>query len=315
MRIGTVRELWRFPVKSMGGERIDATMIGAHALANERGVHGDRLWAVRDEDKAAITNAKRIPSLMLLTARFVNEPAPDAGPGNIPDVAITFPDGSTITSSDGHVHARLSDFLGRRVTLHALKPASDKAHYKSNVSTAAETRQQLALEDGEEPDFSMMPLGKLMELDKYQTPPGTYFDAFPLHVITTASLGDHDPRRFRANVVVDTGDVRGYLEHDWSGGTLGLGACTAFVDCPAPRCSMPSRAQAGGVPADKTILATLARDADRCLGVYASILQAAVVKIGDEVTFAAPETSKLGEWAKKRATGLKRMLLRAAMPK
>lgn len=309
MRIGTVRELWRFPVKSMGGERVGATSI------TERGVHGDRLWAVRDEGKDAITNAKRIPSLLLLTARFVREPAPDAGPGNIPDVEITFPDGSTVASCDAAVHARLSDFLGRPVTLHALRPATDKAHYKSNVSTAAETRQQLALEDGEEPDFSMLPLAKLMELDKYQTPPGTYFDAFPLHVITTASLGDFDPRRFRANVVVDSGDARGYLEHDWVGGTLAIGACTAFVDCPAPRCAMPSRAQAGGVPPDKTVLATLVRDADRCLGAYTSVTRAGAVTLGDEVTLAPPDTSKLGEWAKKRATSLKKLLIRAAMPK
>jgi uncharacterized protein YcbX len=271
-----VRELWRFPVKSMGGERITATSI------TERGVHGDRLWAVRDEGKAAITNAKRIPSLMLLTARFVEEPAP----GTIADVVITFPNKTTITSTDADVHARLSDFLGRPVTLHALKPASDEAHYQSNVSTVAETRQQLALEDGEPmPDFSMLPRDKLIELDKFQTPPGTYFDAYPLHVVTTASLRDWDPRRFRANVVVDTGDMRGYLENEWTGGTLALGDCAAFVECPAPRCSMPTRAQVDGVPADRSVLATIAREANRCLGVYASVTRAGALKVGDAVTF------------------------------
>src|SRR6185503_3883876 len=117
-----IAELWRYPVKSMGGERVDATIAG------ERGVHGDRLWAIRDEDKAIITNAKRIPALLLCSARFTNEPPPDVGPGTIPDVTITLPDGSTIRSDDPEVHARLSAVLGRRVTLCALRPASDRAH-------------------------------------------------------------------------------------------------------------------------------------------------------------------------------------------
>ena len=310
MRIGTVRELWRFPVKSMGGERVDAAAI------DERGVHGDRLWAVRDEEKGALTNAKRIPSLLMLDARYVREPAPDVGPGTVPDVIITFPDGTTVSSSDAHVDARLSEFLGKRVTLCSLHPASDKAHYKASSSSAAEMREQFALDEGEPlPDFSMMPLAKLMELGKYATPPGTYFDAMPLHVVTTASLGEWDARRFRANIVVDTGELRGYQELEWTGGTLAFGACTAFVDCPTPRCSMPTRAQVGGVPADKTVLKTVARDAERCLGAYTTITRAGAVRVGDEVVFEPPATSKLGEWAKKRATGLKRMLLRAAMPK
>jgi len=133
----------------MGGERVDATAIG------ERGVHGDRLWAVRDEEKGALTNAKRIPSLLMLDARYVREPAPDVGPGTVPDVVITFPDGTTVSSSDAHVDARLSEFLGKRVTLCSLRPASDKAHYKASSSSAAEMREQFALDEGAPlPDFT-----------------------------------------------------------------------------------------------------------------------------------------------------------------
>lgn len=310
MRIGRVREIWRYPVKSMGGERLEATTLDV------RGVHGDRLWAVRDEDKGALTNAKRIPSLLLLRARYATEPPPDVSPGSVPAVVITFPDGSEASSSDADIDARLSAFLGKRVTLHALRPASDKAFFKATSSTADEMRVHFAVDEGEPlPDFSMMPLGKLMELDKYATPPGTYFDAFNLHVVTTASLGDFDARRFRANVVVDTAESQGYLENAWTGCTIALGAVTAFVDCPTPRCSMPTRAQVDGVPADKTVLKTIARDAERCLGAYATITTPGTLRAGEDVTLTPPETSKLGEWAKKRATGLKKMLLRAAMPK
>ena len=310
MRIGRVREIWRYPVKSMGGERVEQTTLDV------RGVHGDRLWAMRDEDKGALTNAKRIPSLLLLRARFASEPAADVAPGKVPDVVITFPDGSEASSADADINARLSAFTGKRVTLHALRPASDKAFFKGTTSTADEMRAHFACDEGEPlPDFSMIPMGKLMELDKYATPPGTFFDAFNLHVVTTASLGDFDARRFRANVIVDTGELRGYLENTWSGCTLALGGVTAFVDCPAPRCSMPTRAQVDGVPADKTVLKTIARDAERCLGAYATVTAPGALRVGDDVTLTEPETSKLGEWAKKRATGIKKMLLRAAMPK
>jgi hypothetical protein len=85
MRIGSVHEIWRFPVKSMGGEQVPSTTIGA------RGVHGDRLWAIRDLDKNVLTSAKRIPKLLLLSARYLEEPAADVGPGSIPPVEIAFP--------------------------------------------------------------------------------------------------------------------------------------------------------------------------------------------------------------------------------
>jgi uncharacterized protein YcbX len=165
-------------------------------------------------------------------------------------------------------------------------------------------------------------MGKLMELGKYATPPGTYFDAMQLHVVTTASLAalramapesDFDVRRFRPNVMLDS-DETGMPELAWTGGTLVLGACAAFVDCATPRCSMPTRAQPG-LRADPKVLKTIAQEAERCLGVYATVTKPGAVREADDAHFEPPASSKLGDWARARATGLKRMLLRAAMPK
>jgi uncharacterized protein YcbX len=319
MYVGTVRELWRFPVKSMAGERVDATEVGG------RGVHGDRLWAVRDQDSGVITHAKRLPALLRCAARFVVEPPADVGPGTIPAVVITLPDGAEVRSDDPTVHDRLSTLVGRRVTLVPLRPASDKDHFRAGKANADDMRHDFAIADGEPlPDFSMMPLATLLELGRYATPPGTYFDAAALHVITTASLDalrahappgvDLDVRRFRANVVVDAAGEPDLLEASWTDGTLTLGGCSARVDCPTPRCAMPTRAQPD-LPADPRVLRTIVDHAARCLGAYATVARPGRIAVGDEVAFDAPRTSRVGDWARARATGLKRRLLRAALPK
>ncbi len=292
----------------MGGERVAATVIG------ERGLLGDRLWAVRDEERGVLTDARRYPALLLCSARFVHEPAPDVGPGHIPDVTLTLPDGSTIRSDDPDVHARLSAVLGHRVTLQALRPASDRAHYAgiAAATLAAHARSPEAAEsatcgegspsDGspsegspsDGPDLSRLPMAKLLELGVYVTPPGTYFDVMALHVLTTASLdalrarttSDFDVRRFRPNVLVETTGT-GLVETGWTGGTLALGACTALVDCPTVRCSMPTHAQPG-LDADPKVLKTIVQEADTCLGVYAAVTRGGEVRVGDAVQFAPP---------------------------
>ena len=55
-----------------GGERITA------AQADERGVHADRTWAVRDVELNTTTGAKRLPGLLLCTARYAHEPTAEA---------------------------------------------------------------------------------------------------------------------------------------------------------------------------------------------------------------------------------------------
>ena len=63
-----VAEIWRHPVKSLGGERLERVKI------DDRGIHADRLWAVRDRELGAVTTARRLPMLLGCTARFTTEP-------------------------------------------------------------------------------------------------------------------------------------------------------------------------------------------------------------------------------------------------
>ena len=102
-KIGTVQELWRYPVKSMVGEQLAQTTIASN------GVPGDRGWALRDEAAGEIRGGKKLPGLMRCTARYLREP----GEGDVPPVEITLPDGSSVPTDDPRAAARLSEFLGR----------------------------------------------------------------------------------------------------------------------------------------------------------------------------------------------------------
>ena len=91
-----VLELWRYPVKSLQGERLDAVDVGPEGLT------GDRQWALFDRSTGYGLTARRVPDLLFAAARL------RAAGG----VEVVLPDG-TVTTDDGV----LSDWLGRPVTL------------------------------------------------------------------------------------------------------------------------------------------------------------------------------------------------------
>lgn len=313
MAVGTVQELWRYPVKSMGGEQLASSALDLRAL------HADRLWAVRDLELGAVTTARRLPMLLGCTARFVEEPPLGVGPGDVADVVVTFPDGTEIASTDrDRLDARLSELTGKKVALVPLPPLHDKAAYRGVLMKKRDIRQQWALTDDEPlPDFSMFPVRKLAELAIYATPIGIFADAYAVHLLTTSSLrtmaaygGDFDVRRFRPNVVVDTpGD--GLVEQQWMGGTLRAGDVGVRVEIPAIRCSVPMREQPG-VPADPAVSRTVAKHGERCFGVYADIVAAGTIRVGDEVTFEPPvEHGAVVESVGRLAERLRRNAIRA----
>lgn len=290
MRVGTVGQLWRYPVKSMGGEQVVSSVL------DERALHADRMWAVRDLELDAVTTARRLPALLGCTARYVEEPPAGVGPGDVADVVVTFPDGEEIASTDREaVDARLSALVGKRVALVPLPPMHDKAGYRGVLATKKDIRQQFGVADDEPlPDLSMFPLSKLARLAVYATPIGIFADAYAVHVVTTSSLramtakgGDFDVRRFRPNIVIDS-PLEGLAEQEWLGGRLRAGGVTLPVEIPTVRCTVPLREQAGGVPADPQVVKTVSREGDRCFGVYADIAVGGTVQVGDSVELDPP---------------------------
>lgn len=284
-RIGTIAEIWRYPVKSMAGERLKACRL------SPRGLYGDRAWAVRDEVKGEIRGAKKIPRLLECAAEYTEEP----GASGSAEVRITLPDGTIVSSAAGDTHAQLSAALEREVTLWPLRPAADAEHYEIASYDFPDMEQELRslfglLPDEPLPDLSAFP-EQLKEF-KYVTPPGTYFDAFALNLTTDATLNsiqalapdsDIDVRRFRPNFViaVDRPDTD-FPEQQWLGKTLRVGKLAIKVELPCPRCVMTTHAQ-GDLPKDPGIMRTLVRAANQIVGVYATTRDQGAISVGDPV--------------------------------
>ena len=279
-RIGIVREIWRYPVKSMGGESIARCTLGP------LGVPGDRGWAVRDEQAAEIRGGKKLPALMRCTARYREEPRDD----RVPHADVTLPDGTATATDAPDVAARLASLLGRAVTLWPRRPADDDQHYRRGLpdqpDMLAELREIFGrTEDEPLPDLAQFPT----EIMEYTSPRGTYFDVFPLHVLTTASLAAlgaperFDRRRFRPNVLVETSaGLEGLVEAQWAGRRLRIGDATVTAEMPTVRCSMVMRAQPG-LDEDASVLRRIVRAADQNLGLYASVAGSGAIAVGDPV--------------------------------
>ncbi len=281
--IGRVVEVWRYPVKSMGGESLPRASFGALGIA------GDRGWALRDEDAGEVRGAKKLPALMQCAARYDAEPAD----GRIPSVTMTLPDGATLRSGDADAAARLSALTGRRVTLWPLQPPERAEHYRRGLPDDPDMETELRQIFGRLPDEPLPDLSTLPpELFEYTSPLGTYFDLLPVHLLTTASLrtlaaknpaARFDVRRFRPNVLIEPGaDVSALIETDWCGRSLRVGGAVFAIAMPTMRCSMTAHATAD-LPKDPSVLRTIVRDANQNLGVYATVQQAGDVQVGDEV--------------------------------
>jgi uncharacterized protein YcbX len=281
--IGTVKEIWRYPVKSMAGERLNRASVG------ELGIIGDRGWAIRDEKAGEIRNARKMPALLHCVAVYLREP----GAADVPPVQITTRDGATFRSDSAEANARLSELLGRSVSIWPIQPSTARDFYRrgarDNPNLDAELRQVFGrLENEPLPDLSKLPARVL----EFTSPLGTFFDAFPFHLITTASLqalarrnpaADFDSRRFRPNVLVETeAGIEGLAEAQWSGRTLRIGATRIKLEMPCVRCVIPTLDQPN-LRKDPSVLRTIVRDAEQNLGAYASIATPGTIALGDQV--------------------------------
>ena len=111
--LGSVVSLWRYPVKSMMGEELNAAEVTG------RGLVGDRAHALVDSSDGKVASAKnprKWPRLFDFRGAFVDPPRPGA---KLPPVRITLPDGTVVTSEQSELDQILSRALNREVTLEA----------------------------------------------------------------------------------------------------------------------------------------------------------------------------------------------------
>jgi uncharacterized protein YcbX len=264
--VGTVAALWRYPVKSMLGEQLDAADV------TDGGLLGDRRHALVDRETGKVASAKsprKWPTLFAHRATYVQPPT---GAGALPAVRITLPDGRLVHSDQADVDRVLSAELGREVTLDRSAPEAPRLEEYWPDMEGLEHRDALT-------DETMAP--------------GTFFDSGVIHLLTTATLdrlgqlypeGRFDMRRFRPNIVLASTDGQaGFVEEEWVGRSLAIGDEVRLrITKPCMRCVMTTLKQED-LPKDPGILRAAAQHNGVRVGVYASVGRGGHVRVGDEV--------------------------------
>lgn len=309
--VGTVRELWRYPVKSMVGESV------ASATLTAQGLTGDRQWAVRDESRGELTVVRKNPRLLQCAARFAQTPE-----GNdIPAVIITLPDGRELSSDDPDCTTALSEHLRKPVTLWSLQPASNWRHYRlAEVGGARDLKRQFGTRTL--PDLSSVPMMLAAQLSFFATPPGRYHDVFPLHLLSTNALaamagiepaGDFVVQRFRPNIVIASANSAAeFDDFSWVDGYLHVGDCVIKCATRTVRCSAPAQPQYGGIAKDGKVVRALDRHTNRHLGINATVASPGTLRVGDEVRW-EPARSLLPRSLLRLAAHAKSTMLHATL--
>jgi uncharacterized protein YcbX len=228
-----IEQIWRYPVKSVGGHRVAA------ATVTDTGIEGDRSWGIVDDATGNVLTGRREPRLLMATAIL-----DDDGP------VITVEKTRPMRTSE-----ELSMWLGRSVTL--TRAGAEGGTYENPL-------------DFEHDDDWM----------GWQGPGGAWHDSAKarLSIVSRDTMGEWDPRRFRANLVVDGAGEDGLVDH-----RVKVGGVLVVVVKPITRCVMVTRPQPG-LERDLDVLRTINRTRNSTLGVGAVVISGGWLAEGDELT-------------------------------
>jgi len=250
-----VLAIWRYPVKAMLGELLEAVEVGSG------GCEGDRRWVVTDADTGERIANKRgptDPALRACRAQLLDEP------GSAPPLKVTLPDGTEVVGAA--IETALSDLLGRRVTLRefesdgAGRPGAPAAHHDFAPLHVLTTRTLAHLRSvAPTPDWDARRFRPNLVLDDGDEPGAFSEDAL---------LG----RSLRAP-----------------------SGCELRVGLPTPRCVVPTRAQDDlprdpailGTIARHHVIDVGSYGRYACAGAYAEVLEPGRVGVGDWLTLSA----------------------------
>jgi uncharacterized protein YcbX len=237
IHLGHVRELVRYPVKSMAGTATESAFLGWH------GLDGDRRFAFRrlgDDSGFPWLTASRLAELLLY-----------------------HPFG-------------LDESTGEPLPTHVRTPAGTHVELRS-----AELRSEVAERSGSSVELMKLKHG--------------IFDDAPVSVISLATIAgigreagvDLDRRRFRANIVLETGNPEPFLEDGWVGGTLVFGererGPAVSVTARDVRCVMINLDPDTGTQ-DARVMKTAVRLNKNNAGVYGTVVRTGTILVGQPVS-------------------------------
>lgn len=241
-----ISEIWRHPVKSIGGERLDEADI------TTLGIDGDRQWGVRDPATGNILTGRREPTLLMATATIRDD---------LP--VITTTDGEVLEGDLPNLSHQVSEWLDRPV---ALVPAGDRGGTFENPEDIEREADWVSWTG---------PAGAFHDSTRTR-----------VSVVSTATLDGRDIRRFRCNLVVDGNGMAEGEEDRWVEHVLTIGGQVRLdVRKQIDRCIMVTRAQPG-LPRDLDVIRRLVRERDKLLGIGALVASEGRVAEGDPVTVA-----------------------------
>lgn len=250
----------------MLGEELNSSYV------TERGLIGDRVYALIDKETGKVVSAKnpiKWGKLFDFRSNFIDPPQ---AVDNIPAVRITFPDGSHIFSNQNEMNYTLSKVLGREVRL--IRNSLEKPIYEEywpNIEGLAQREKTT--------DEAM--------------PAQSFFDIAVVHILTTSTInrlrelypkGRFEIRRFRPNIVVESlSGETDFVENLWIGKNITIGdEILLKVIQPYTRCVMITLPQSD-LPKDLGILRTVAKYNQVNVGVYASVHKGGTIRHGDSV--------------------------------
>lgn len=245
-----VSEIWRYPVKSFQGERLDIAKL------DQVGIDGDRRWAVADAKSGVSLSAKRYPALLACEAQSDGA-----------DVRVSLPDGETYIAGSSAADAALSDYLSRGVVM---RHANDTQKIQHEFPTG--------INDGTGDPFL------------HEPGVGSFVDSVPLHLLTTASLrkfsqlcpgADFSPARFRPNFIVEAEGAE-FAENRWLGKDIRIGSMTLNAFKPMTRCVMVTHGQLH-LARDIEILRTVREHNQNNAGIKLRATGCGSIRAGDQV--------------------------------
>lgn len=249
-----VEQLWRHPVKSMQGERV------LEVVLSDRGQRHDREYGVIDRRSGRVLSAKTVPQLIFGRARLDSD-----------TVVVALPGGTDFDADDPAGAQALSAWLDRDVFLEHADRDAPRAFQVQEAASDSEPLPTAAVRD-------------------VLCPPGTFQDSAPVHLVDAGwldRLGHADVRRFRPTVLL-RGEMNGRpadspaAEGSWIGQRVQVGTATLHVAKPTKRCAIVQRPQPG-LAKDVALARTLIHEYGNVLGVYASVVTAGRITLGDAV--------------------------------